>query len=149
MKHHFIWRCSYQGCVWFDFTDSTGRYEVRLRTRLEDYERERLNGPDVIRDEESVIGYLIRNGQPIPAETVHAFNAWRREEARKWNRKFDDNPDRYGTIAPDDPIRQPTWLAKGSAHWQMPDGWDWKNPDATGRGGFVFVDVPENLQTAA
>src|SRR5215217_7139156 len=146
MKPSFRWTCSYQGCVWFQVSDHTGVYEVQFRVRLEEYERRTLNGPDVVAAEESVIRWLKRYGQPVPLETVQAFNAWQREEAENWRRTIATNPERFGELKPED--HEPRYIAKGSAHWQAPE--NWKTPEELREGGrWVFVPLPEPQQTAA
>jgi hypothetical protein len=80
---HARWTCSYMGCVWYEITDATGRYEVEVRHRLGDYERSILNGPQCVKDCETAIGGIHRSShswEPVPAETVAAFNAWRMAE---------------------------------------------------------------------
>lgn len=123
MKPHFQFASSYMNTVEFDCRDSTGSYRLKLRVGVSDYERSIYNGTpeDYARECKAVTGYLTAiTGRKVPLATVAAFNEWQLEKSRAANARFDAEPERYGFIPSDDPIRQPL-QAKGSAYWQ--DGW--------------------------
>lgn len=123
MKPHFQFASSYMNTVEYECSDSTGCYRLKLRVGVSDYERSIYNGTreDYERECAAVTGYLTAiGGRRVPLATVAAFNDWQKKKNRLSNSRFDADPERYGFISADDPIRQPT-LAKGAAHWD--DGW--------------------------
>jgi hypothetical protein len=127
MEPRFRWRCSCRGLVWYSVTDHTGTYEVELRRGVLDYERRDYNGTaeEFARDVVASVGLLrraYRSDLPIPAETVAAFNAWRAAEHAAQITQLDRSPERYGVIAPTDPIRTPPMVAVG-ARYEVGTGW--------------------------
>ncbi len=123
MKPHFAFASSFMNVVEFDCADSTGSYRLSLRMGVSDYERSIYNGTAEQYEREcaAVTGYLRGvGGQRVPLATVAAFNDWQAEKSRYANARFDAEPERYGIIPADDPIRKPI-QAKGAAYWD--DGW--------------------------
>lgn len=123
MKPHFQFASSYMNTVEYECSDSTGCYRLKLRVGVSDYERSIYNGTpdDYERECAAVTGYLTAiGGRRVPLATVAAFNEWMAERSRYANARFDAEPERYGVIPADDPIRKPL-QAKGSAYWL--DGW--------------------------
>lgn len=114
----FRWTCSYQGTTWFEVSDETGTYELELRRAAEPYELAGANGDDCRRDMLASIG-LLRTSRcgdrarlfEVSRATLDAFNAWRLAEHREHMARLDAQPDRYGFIAANDPLRQPPLVA--------------------------------------
>lgn len=119
MQIKFEWLSSFMGVVEYRIYDSTGTYRAEIRHSYSDYERSIANGADVIRDSESAIGILRRchgvgpdYSYEIPAETLAAFNEWRAAEHARHIAALESQPERYGIIAPNDPLRNPPMVAK-------------------------------------
>lgn len=129
MEPRFRWTCSYMGCTWFEVSDGAGTYELELRRSAEPYELSIANGDDCRRDMVAAIGILRSshcNKTPrlfeVPAATVAAFNTWRLAEHREHMARLDAQPERYGVIAADDPLRKPP-LAARQGHYVIGEGW--------------------------
>lgn len=122
MKPQFYWRSSFMNVVTYDCTDSTGCYQISLRLGISAYERSIYNGTPEQYDADcgAIVGWLTAPARPIPPETVLAFNEWQAEKFRDAMERMEAQPERYGVIAPDDPIGTPI-KAKGAAYWA--DGW--------------------------
>ena len=118
-KYRFEWKCSYLNQVWFMVHGDGESYEVRLRTRLCDYEASIYNGgPAKYREtNEPLVGLLMREHcyrrPPLSLDVVRAFNDWRRAENATTNAHFAANPHRYGEGA----TAELYWLARGAAHY--------------------------------
>lgn len=122
----FRWTCSYMGCAWYEVSDHTGTYEVQLRHHADDYELSIANGDDVRRDMKAAIGLLHRSGrswEPIPCETVDAFNAWRLSERAKHIAEMQSQPHRYGDIDPNDTTLFPPIMPVRGAVYVVGPGW--------------------------
>lgn len=123
MKYQFRFASSYMNEIEYDCFDASGDYRVILRAGTSDYERSIFNGTpqEYERQCAAVVGYLRgRHGRRLSLAAVAAFNDWQKDKTRLALARFDAEPERYGIIAADDPIRQPL-LAKGAAYWE--DGW--------------------------
>lgn len=128
MKPQFKWTCGYRGETWFQVQDATGRYEVRLRNRPPDeYDLRIANGNDVRQEMITGVGILrcehtgsikARTLQEaidtltVSPELVAAFNEWRLAEHRAHIAYMESLPERYGTIGPDDKIRDAPLVAR-------------------------------------
>lgn len=123
MKPHFQFASSYMNTIEYECRDSSGLYRLKLRVGVSDYERSIYNGTpqDYERECTVVTGYLTAlDGRRVSLTTVAAFNVWMAEKSNHANARFDAEPDRYGIIPADDPIRKPL-QAKGAACWL--NGW--------------------------
>lgn len=123
MKPRFQWKCSFMGTVDYIVTDETGTYCATLRHSVGKYESSIANGNGVRRDMQQAIGLLVRNShEPIPAATIDAFNEWRLADHVAAFATIDADPERYGVIAADDPLRQPPMIAK-AGRYIIGQGW--------------------------
>jgi len=111
----FSFACSYLNCVWYKVTDETGTYEAEIRLSLCDYERNIYNG-DYDSECGPLIGFLRANCREIPFSTVLAFNDWQAAKVKAACSEMDSNPDRYGIIPANDPLRTPI-QARGAAKY--------------------------------
>ena len=129
MQPRFKWTCSYQGTTWFYVTDETGAtYELALRRDAPDYELAGANGDDCRRDILASVGLLRRSytstgrhGE-VTRETLDAFNAWRLAEHLAHVAQLDSQPERYGVIPADDPLRAPPLVA-WRGFYVIGEGW--------------------------
>lgn len=123
----FKWHCSYQGSVWFEVWDETGKYELELRRSAEDYERKFYNGDDADwqRNVVNMIGVLRRShniDREVPSATLQAFNAWRKAEHDTWIAQMIAQPHRYGDPKTWQPsFGQPPTPARAAARYE--NGW--------------------------
>jgi hypothetical protein len=119
------------GRCWYDVIDQTGKYEMQIRWETSDYERSIWNpAGDYERDAVRLVGWAVAGGRRIPTDTLLAWNVARRAQSAEANAWFDADPDRYGVIRADDPIRSPTLIVKGCAYWAD--------------GDFVFVALEDD-----
>ncbi len=130
----FTWKCSYMGTVDYMVTDDTGTYFAELRHSVDSYELSLANGDGVRADWKSSIGILRRRNCirradgsysfEVPPETVDAFNAWCLQRYRESMAHLESQPERYGFIPPDDPIRKPPILARGGDYRFGEHAWE-------------------------
>ncbi|UGY23788.1 hypothetical protein HU675_0038555 [Bradyrhizobium septentrionale] len=121
----FRFKCAYMGCVEYEVCDESGHYLVEIRERSPDaYALSIANGDGVRSEWKSSVGILRRasgwskgeNGRysfEVAPDTVDAFNEWRMEEHLAAIAKIEAQPERYGVLTADDPIRRPPPLARG------------------------------------
>lgn len=122
MAPKFKWQCSFMGTVYYRVTTATESFEASIRHSVSDYELSIANGDDVRRAMLTGIGMLVHRAEPLPADIVAAFNAWRAAEHLAQMAKLDAAPERYGIIAPDDELRRPPMIAR-AASYDRATGW--------------------------
>ncbi|KGT73712.1 hypothetical protein MA20_42965 [Bradyrhizobium japonicum] len=110
------------GTVYYRVTTATETFEASIRHSVSDYELSIANGDDVRRAMRTGIGMLVRSIDPLPADIVAAFNAWRAAEHMAQMAKLDAAPERYGIIAADDELRRPPMIAR-AASYDVATGW--------------------------
>ena len=110
------------GTVAYAVTTATETFEVSFRHSVSDYELSIANGDDVRRAMQTGIGMLVRGANPLPADIVCAFNAWRAAQHASAMATFDSQPERYGFIGPDDELRRPPMIAR-AASYDRATGW--------------------------
>lgn len=124
---HFRWTVSYLGCVEYEVWGDGAPYRVEVRREASAYERAAFNGTDAEwqRDVEGAIGLIRRVpdcDRPISPHVVDAFNAWRSAEHETFVERLRSRPERYGNIAPNDPLLVPPPVVRG-AHYEVGKGW--------------------------
>jgi hypothetical protein len=137
MQPRFAWRVSFADYIEFEVTDDSGTYRVEMRQRPPSaYWLKYANGDDVRRDMHADLGLLRRCGcgdNParlfeVSAATVDAFNAWRLAEHHAHMARLDAEPDRYGFIPADDPLRAPPLVA-WRGFYVIGQGWQHSDPE--------------------
>jgi hypothetical protein len=106
MEYTFDFACSYMGRA--EYRVWRGRVllgVLMFRSDVSDYERSIYNGdPTEIEAEIGLAWWMHRSGEPMPAEVVDAFNAWRMaqfEAARaKYGEEFTPERDRPAPLRP-------------------------------------------------
>ena len=111
MAYTFEFTCGYMGCIEYAvYGDGTPRhivsYRIEWRRQFGDYERSITNtGGDptyIARMIEPTIGKVCRASdarQPIPADVLEAFNAWRLAKHEADMAHMKAHPERYGDFA--------------------------------------------------
>jgi hypothetical protein len=125
----FRWKCSFMGGIEYEVFDETGRYLVEIRDRSPGaYELSIANGDHVRSEWKSSVGILrcfsSANNFEARPEIVDAFNEWRMEQHLDFIRQIESQPDRYGFLAPDDPLRNPPPLARGGRYVMGEHRWE-------------------------
>jgi hypothetical protein len=127
MEAKFSWKCSYMSTMEYQVIDETGCYRIETNRAPSQYQLSICNGDTVRRDTLAKVGLLVRVvgygcDKSIPAATVAAFNAWRLSEHKRHMATLESQPEKYGCIAADDPLRAPPAACPG-AHYVSGQGW--------------------------
>lgn len=123
----FRWVSSYMGAVDYEVIDETEVYRVTVREEAGVYLRSIYNGTpeEFERDVVGEVGLIHRHADvevPIPGGTVEAFNRWRFDSHQLSLDQMDAQPERFGVISADDPLRKPPVTVIGG-HYALGRGW--------------------------
>jgi hypothetical protein len=116
--YRFRWISSFMDCVDYEVFGDGEKYRVEVRRGTTEYEREHYAGSEERWQREVIptINGIRRCGRPtlaIPDAVVDAFNAWRQAEHEEVLASIESNPERYGVLTPDDPLRAPPVAVRG------------------------------------
>ena len=122
-EYSFRWLSSYMGGVEYEVRSGGECFRLEVRRSTDDYERRIINGGDAEwQNQIAQIGMLRGCCRIVPQDLVDGFNAWQIARHDAFMAKMDGDPDRYGVIPADDPLRRAPRPVYGG-HYVANVGW--------------------------
>lgn len=126
-KLSFRWTSSYMGWTEYEVFGDGPSYRLEVRQEAGAYERSIFNGTeeDWQRDVVPTINVLRRKHyitQPLDQHVIEAFNAWRASDHQARLGEILAQPERYGELPENDPLRVPPPIVRGG-HYETGKGW--------------------------